>query len=72
MASLLVQMPAPHACYFFMIPSREPAKLGERQMRDQDYNDFISRCLVKDFTKRPSATELLRRPCRLLLLSACG
>ena len=56
----LLLLPAQRA--IFMIPSREPATLKTPDAWSRDFNDFIARCLVKDFTKRPTATQLLQHP----------
>lgn len=46
----------------FLIPSREPPKLKEPNAWSPSFNDFIAKCLVKDPTKRPSASKMLQHP----------
>lgn len=44
----------------FMIPSRPPPKLSEPDKWSKDFNEFLSRCLIKNPEHRPTATELLQ------------
>lgn len=46
----------------FMIPSRPPPKLDEPEEWTTEFNDFVSKCLVKNPDQRPSAEELLKHP----------
>ena len=46
----------------FMIPSRDPPTLQTPNKWSADMIDFLSKCLVKDPTKRMSADELLVHP----------
>jgi len=46
----------------FMIPEREPPTLKQPTKWSPDMVDFLSKCLVKDPTKRLSAEELLLHP----------
>lgn len=43
----------------FMIPSKPAPKLPNPAAFSDEFNDFIAKCLQKDPTKRPSATQLL-------------
>jgi serine/threonine protein kinase len=42
----------------FLIPSREPPTLKDPSNWSDEFNDFISQCLQKDPTKRPTPKEL--------------
>lgn len=46
----------------FLIPSREPPSVRHPDGWSPDFLDFVKVCLRKDFTKRPTATELLAHP----------
>eukprot|EP00727_Mastigamoeba_balamuthi_P011178 m51a1_g6683 putative snf2-related domain-containing protein (1688) ;mRNA; f:232670-239767 len=48
------------------IPTNAPPVLKESHKWSKEFNDFISKCLVKDHIKRLNATELLEHP------FACG
>lgn len=44
----------------FMIPSNPPPTLQNPELYSKSIKNFLSRCLIKDPSKRPSASELLR------------
>ncbi|XP_046386682.1 serine/threonine-protein kinase 10 [Ischnura elegans] len=44
------------------IQKSDPPKLDRPSDWSKDFNDFIAGCLVKDPTKRPTASELLKYP----------
>ncbi|KNB41643.1 serine/threonine-protein kinase [Blastocystis sp. subtype 4] len=46
----------------FMIPNRPPPRLQNESRWSKPFVDFISQCLVKDPTKRPTARQLLDHP----------
>jgi len=46
----------------FLIPSRDPPTLSEREEWSDDFNDFIARCLIKDPEERWSVDQLLKHP----------
>ena len=46
----------------FMIPSRAPATLANKEKFSPELNDFIAKCLVKDPTLRSSADDLMKHP----------
>lgn len=46
----------------FMIPSKPPPTLEETAKYSKEFNDFISKCLVKNPDQRPGAEELLHHP----------
>ncbi|CAL1536312.1 unnamed protein product [Lymnaea stagnalis] len=46
----------------FKIPRNPPPKLRHPERWSADFNDFIAKCLVKDFEQRPFAHELLSHP----------
>ena len=43
-----------------MIPKLEPPKLSHSEKFSEEFQDFITACLKKDASERPSAAELLR------------
>ena len=43
----------------FMIPTHKAPRLCEPSSWSLEFNDFLSKCLVKDSEKRASAKELL-------------
>eukprot|EP00026_Physarum_polycephalum_P000066 Phypoly_transcript_00066.p1 GENE.Phypoly_transcript_00066~~Phypoly_transcript_00066.p1 ORF type:complete len:2446 (-),score=572.43 Phypoly_transcript_00066:272-7609(-) len=45
-----------------MIKQKPPPRLENPKKWSNDFNDFVAKCLVKDFTLRPSAAELLEHP----------
>ncbi|XP_070187968.1 myosin-IIIb-like isoform X1 [Littorina saxatilis] len=46
----------------FKIPRSPPPKFSKPQLWSPDFNDFIAKCLVKDFEKRPFTKDLLSHP----------
>lgn len=46
----------------FKIPRNPSPTLRNPKEWTNEYNDFIKRCLVKDFERRPTVEELLRHP----------
>jgi len=44
------------------IPKRNPPRLKEPQNWSQEFQDFISCCLIKDPEKRSTAKQLLEHP----------
>lgn len=45
-----------------MIPNKQPPTLSEPQKWSDEFNDFVSQCLVKNPDDRPTARELLNHP----------
>jgi len=45
-----------------MVPNRPPPKLADPSTWSPDFNDFVSRCLVKDLVVRPRSVDLLAHP----------
>lgn len=45
-----------------MVPNRPPPKLQHPHEWSPEFNDFVSRCLVKDPAHRPRAIDLLTHP----------
>ncbi|KAM9332958.1 myosin-IIIa [Pholidichthys leucotaenia] len=43
----------------FKIPRNPPPTLNQPELWSDDFNDFISRCLIKDFELRPNVLDLL-------------
>ncbi|XP_059516951.1 myosin-IIIa [Myotis daubentonii] len=44
----------------FKIPRNPPPKLRQPEMWSAEFNDFISKCLTKDYEKRPTVSDLLQ------------
>ncbi|KAM4828741.1 myosin-IIIa [Thomomys bottae] len=44
----------------FKIPRNPPPTLRQPQLWSAEFNDFISKCLIKDYEKRPTVSELLQ------------
>ncbi|KAG8504710.1 Myosin-IIIa [Galemys pyrenaicus] len=44
----------------FKIPRSPPPKLRQPEIWSAEFNDFISRCLTKDYEKRPTVSDLLQ------------
>uniref|UniRef100_A0A8C7Y9V3 non-specific serine/threonine protein kinase n=1 Tax=Oryzias sinensis TaxID=183150 RepID=A0A8C7Y9V3_9TELE len=44
----------------FKIPRNPPPTLHQPELWSHDFNDFISRCLIKDFELRPNVLDLLQ------------
>ncbi|XP_070357454.1 myosin-IIIa isoform X3 [Equus asinus] len=44
----------------FKIPRNPPPKLRKPEMWSAEFNDFISKCLTKDYEKRPTVSDLLQ------------
>nr|XP_056712964.1 myosin-IIIa isoform X2 [Euleptes europaea] len=44
----------------FKIPRNPPPKLRQPELWSPEFNDFISKCLTKDYEKRPTVTDLLQ------------
>ncbi|XP_056375304.1 myosin-IIIa isoform X2 [Hyla sarda] len=46
----------------FKIPRNPPPTLRQPELWSPEFNDFISKCLTKDFEKRPMVCDLLEHP----------
>ena len=46
----------------YLIPRNAPPKLSDPKKWSSKLNDFVAKCLVKDFEQRPEATALLEHP----------
>ncbi|KAJ3426680.1 sterile20-like kinase [Anaeramoeba flamelloides] len=46
----------------FIIPKKDPPKLKNSRKYSKEFNDFIAKCLVKNYEKRPKAKQLLKHP----------
>ncbi|XP_040843992.1 myosin-IIIa [Ochotona curzoniae] len=44
----------------FKIPRNPPPKLRQPELWSAEFNDFISKCLIKDYEKRPTVSDLLQ------------
>ncbi|XP_051006852.1 myosin-IIIa [Acomys russatus] len=44
----------------FKIPRNPPSKLRQPELWSAEFNDFISKCLTKDYEKRPTVSDLLK------------
>ncbi|XP_054847463.1 myosin-IIIa [Eublepharis macularius] len=44
----------------FKIPRNPPPTLRQPELWSPEFNDFISKCLTKDYEKRPTVTDLLQ------------
>ncbi|CAG2062591.1 unnamed protein product, partial [Timema podura] len=44
------------------IQKSDPPKLDQPSKWSRDFNDFISKCLIKDPSQRPTAEDLLKCP----------
>ena len=44
----------------FMIPTKPPPSFKEADKWSKEFNDFVSRCLVKNPEERATATQLLQ------------
>ncbi|XP_055464565.1 myosin-IIIa [Psammomys obesus] len=44
----------------FKIPRNPPPKLRQPELWSAEFNDFISKCLTKDYEKRPTVSDLLK------------
>lgn len=44
----------------FMIPTNPPPTLRKPELWSQDFQDFVSQCLVKNPDERATATQLLQ------------
>ncbi|EHB00818.1 Myosin IIIA [Heterocephalus glaber] len=44
----------------FKIPRNPPPQLRQPELWSADFNDFISKCLTKDYEKRPTVSDLLQ------------
>ncbi|XP_031508317.1 myosin-IIIa isoform X5 [Papio anubis] len=44
----------------FKIPRNPPPKLRQPELWSAEFNDFISKCLTKDYEKRPTVSDLLQ------------
>ncbi|ELK16988.1 Myosin IIIA [Pteropus alecto] len=44
----------------FKIPRNPPPKLMQPEIWSAEFNDFISKCLTKDYEKRPTVSDLLQ------------
>eukprot|EP00029_Vermamoeba_vermiformis_P010802 TRINITY_DN5774_c0_g1_i1.p1 TRINITY_DN5774_c0_g1~~TRINITY_DN5774_c0_g1_i1.p1 ORF type:complete len:637 (-),score=126.02 TRINITY_DN5774_c0_g1_i1:34-1944(-) len=45
-----------------LIPNKPPPTLADPSKWSPELNDFIAKCCIKEYTKRPSATDLLTHP----------
>ncbi|KAJ0022796.1 hypothetical protein NQD34_014930 [Periophthalmus magnuspinnatus] len=46
----------------FKIPRNPPPTLHKPELWSDDFNDFICKCLIKDFELRPNVVDLLQHP----------
>ncbi|XP_020791281.1 myosin-IIIa [Boleophthalmus pectinirostris] len=46
----------------FKIPRNPPPTLRQPELWSDDFNDFICKCLIKDFELRPNVVDLLQHP----------
>ena len=46
----------------FIIPRQPPKGLSQPEKWSQEFNNFVSRCLIVDNKQRPTAKELLLDP----------
>ncbi|XP_055085933.1 myosin-IIIa isoform X1 [Periophthalmus magnuspinnatus] len=46
----------------FKIPRNPPPTLHQPELWSDDFNDFICKCLIKDFELRPNVVDLLQHP----------
>ncbi|KAM9308116.1 myosin-IIIa [Gastrophryne carolinensis] len=46
----------------FKIPRNPPPTLRQPELWSAEFNDFIKKCLTKDFEKRPTVCDLLEHP----------
>ncbi|KAJ3424488.1 sterile20-like kinase [Anaeramoeba flamelloides] len=46
----------------FIIPKKDPPKLKNSRKYSKEFNDFIAKCLVKNYEKRPKSKQLLKHP----------
>ncbi|KAJ6239546.1 sterile20-like kinase [Anaeramoeba flamelloides] len=46
----------------FLIPKKESPKLKNHHKYSREFNDFIAKCLIKNYTKRPHSKTLLKHP----------
>eukprot|EP00079_Xenopus_tropicalis_P036562 XP_017950333.1 PREDICTED: myosin-IIIa [Xenopus tropicalis] len=46
----------------FKIPRNPPPTLRQPELWSAEFNDFINKCLIKDFEKRPTVSDLLEHP----------
>ncbi|OCT75584.1 myosin-IIIa isoform X2 [Xenopus laevis] len=46
----------------FKIPRNPPPTLRQPELWSSEFNDFINKCLIKDFEKRPTVSDLLEHP----------
>eukprot|EP00062_Callorhinchus_milii_P015760 gi/632966460/ref/XP_007899427.1/ PREDICTED: myosin-IIIa [Callorhinchus milii] len=46
----------------FKIPRNLPPKLHQPELWTETFNNFISKCLIKDFEQRPTVSDLLDHP----------
>ncbi|KJE90658.1 STE/STE20/MST protein kinase, variant 1 [Capsaspora owczarzaki ATCC 30864] len=46
----------------FMIPTKPPPTLSEKDKFSESFNDFLAKCLKKNPAERPTAAELLEHP----------
>ncbi|KAK7881492.1 hypothetical protein WMY93_029901 [Mugilogobius chulae] len=46
----------------FKIPRNPPPTLRQPEVWSDDFNDFICKCLIKDFELRPNVIDLLQHP----------
>lgn len=44
----------------FLIPKNKPAQLKEKRKWSSEFSNFIAKCLIKDFTSRPTSTDMLK------------
>nr|XP_045255647.1 myosin-IIIa isoform X4 [Macaca fascicularis] len=44
----------------FKIPRNPPPKLRQPELWSAEFNDFVSKCLTKDYEKRPTVSDLLQ------------